>query len=299
LEIGARILDVAAAFDLVFWPVALDFKVKDVEALPDQSIDLCLFNGAIRTSENEHMAHLLRAKSKVLVAFGACANWGGIPGLANLTTRQGIFERVYCESPSTVNSQGVGPQPVWAAPEGELRLPEFYDQVRTLAQTVAVDYFVPGCPPVAKQIAAVLDAVITGHLPPPGSVVGAGDRAVCDECSRVREEKKIRRFYRPHELIPDPQRCLLEQGIVCAGSATRSGCGALCPGANMPCRGCYGPLAGSMDQGAAMLSALASIVDSTDEREIKRILDGVVDPAGTFYRFSLAHSLLGRARMTR
>jgi F420-non-reducing hydrogenase small subunit len=48
-----------------------------------------------------------------------------------------------------------------------------------------------------------------------------------------------------------------------------------------------------------MLSALASIVDSTDEREIKRILDGVVDPAGTFYRFSLAHSLLGRARMTR
>jgi threonine dehydrogenase-like Zn-dependent dehydrogenase len=82
LEIEEKILDVDAAFDIVFWPVAVDFKVKDVEAMEDGAIDVCLFNGAIRTAENEHMAALLRRKSKVLVAFGACACEGAIPALA-------------------------------------------------------------------------------------------------------------------------------------------------------------------------------------------------------------------------
>ena len=52
--------------------------------IPDGHLDVCLFNGAIRNSEGEHMAHLLRQKSKVLVAFGSCACFGGIPGLANV-----------------------------------------------------------------------------------------------------------------------------------------------------------------------------------------------------------------------
>ena len=33
LAIGEKILDVAAAADIVFWPVAMDFKYKDVEAM--------------------------------------------------------------------------------------------------------------------------------------------------------------------------------------------------------------------------------------------------------------------------
>ena len=81
LNIGDKILAVDAAFDIAFWPCAADFKVKDVEGYPDGYIDLCLFNGAIRNSENEEMAHLLRQKSKVLVAFGSCASEGCIPGL--------------------------------------------------------------------------------------------------------------------------------------------------------------------------------------------------------------------------
>ena len=55
---------------------------------PTASIDVCLFNGGIRTSEQEYMAQLLRRKSKVLVAFGSCANEGCIPGLANATSRR-------------------------------------------------------------------------------------------------------------------------------------------------------------------------------------------------------------------
>ena len=75
-----------------------------------------------------------------------------------------------------------------------------------------------------EDVQAVLTAVATGDLPPRGSVVGASDRAVCDDCQRRKEEKKVTRFVRPWQILQDPERCLLEQGIVCAGSVTRSGC---------------------------------------------------------------------------
>jgi F420-non-reducing hydrogenase small subunit len=300
LGIGDKILAVDEAFDVVFWPCVMDGKYRDVEAMPDGAIDLCLFNGAIRNSENEHLAHLLRHKSKTLVAFGSCAGEGCIPALANLTTPQAIFNATYLDSPSTDNAEAVMPQPVTEVPEGELRIPEFYATVRALDQVVPVDYFIPGCPPEAPQIWAVLDTIVQGKpLPPRGSIVGAYNAAVCDECPRKREEKKLKRFVRPHEIIPDPDQCLLDQGLVCMGLATRSGCGALCPRIGMRCEGCYGPPNEVIDQGAKMLSALASVIDSNDPAEIDRILDTLVDPAGTFYRFSLAHSLLGRAKVTR
>jgi len=297
LEIGDKILQLAEVADIVFWPVAVDFKYHDVEQMADKSIDVCLFNGAIRSSENEHIAKLLRAKSKVMVAYGSCAYEGCIPALANLTNRQGIFNRVYIETPSTDNSNHTFPQTSYQVPEGELTLPEFYDTVKTLGQTVEVDYFMPGCPPVGKQTWAVLEAIIQGKLPPPGSVVGAGTRALCEECPRVKEEKKVKAFYRPYEIMPDPEKCLLEQGLLCAGVATREGCGALCPKASMPCTGCYGPMEGVIDQGAKFLSAVASIIDSNDPEEINRIIQSIRDPVGTFYRYSLAESLLRRARI--
>ena len=125
----------------------MDTKVRDVENWPDQYVDVCLFNGSVRTSEQEYMAKLLRQKSKVLVAFGSCATEGCIPGLANLTDRQEIFETVYCESSSTDNPKHVLPLPEVHADGHHLSLPVFYDTVRTLAQTVPVDYFLPGCPP--------------------------------------------------------------------------------------------------------------------------------------------------------
>ncbi len=160
-----------------------------------------------------------------------------------------------------------------------------------------VDYFVPGCPPEEKTTWLALEALITGKLPPKGTVISHSVKAVCDECTRKKEEKKVKKFYRPYEIIPDPEKCLLEQGLLCYGIATRGGCGALCPQANMPCTGCYGPVDGVVDQGAHFLSALSSIVDSNDPDEIQKIIDDIPDPAGTFYRYSLPDSLLRRARI--
>src|SRR5512136_621643 len=120
LQIGDKLLKLVEVADIVFWPVAIDVKYKDVEAMPDKSIDVCLFNGGIRNSEQEHIARMLRDKSKVLIAYGACAYNGGIPGLGNLFNRQLIFNRVYLETQSTDNPGKTVPQTHWQAPEGEL-----------------------------------------------------------------------------------------------------------------------------------------------------------------------------------
>jgi len=296
LNIHEKILDVDANFEVVFWPVAMDAKYKDVEAMEDGSILLTLFNGGIRNDENEEIAHLLRRKSKILVAFGSCANEGCIPGLANFSRPSDIFDATYA-SITTDNPEGIRPQPSYAVPEGEIHIPKFYPVLRTLDQVVPVDYYMPGCPPESHQIAAVIDLVVQvlqgkATLPPPGSTIGAGGSTVCDDCPRTRNVKTIKKFVRIQDIVVDPNLCLLEQGVPCNGIATRSGCNALCPKAGAQCIGCYGPAEGVLDYGARLITAFGSVIDSKDPEEIERILDGIPDPAGQFYRFNLAASLL-------
>ena len=119
LGIDDKILDVAKAFDLVMCPCIADGKVSDIEKMADGEIDVCLFNGGIRTSEQEYMAQLFRKKSKVLVAFGSCATEGCIPGLGNLHNRKAIFDNTYQETFSTENPNQVRPQAETQVPEGD------------------------------------------------------------------------------------------------------------------------------------------------------------------------------------
>jgi F420-non-reducing hydrogenase small subunit len=302
VDLEEKILDVAGFFDIVLWPCVMDYKYKDIEEMPDGDITLCLFNGAIRTSENEHLAKLLRAKSKVMVAFGSCAANGAIPALANFYNKDSIFEYVFKNSPSLEeSSKGIFPETKTQIPEGEIDIPVFWDTVKALDQVVDVDYYIPGCPPQSFQIAAAVEAVIDilqngKPLPPKGTFLGAGDKTCCDECKRVKSEKRIKKFFRPQDIVTDPEQCLLEQGIVCMGPATRSGCDALCMKVNMGCRGCYGPPPGVIDQGTKMVSALSSVIDAQNPEDAKRIIETIADPLGTFYRFSMASSILRRVQ---
>ena len=296
LDVHETILDVVAAADLVFWPIALDIKYQDVKDMPENHIDLTLFNGAVRNSENESMAKLLREKTKILVAYGSCAHMGGIPGLANFSTKEDLLSRVFEESESTVNPSNIRPQTHFQTEEGVLELPEFYNDVRTLADVTDVDYFIPGCPPQSNRLAEVFTAIVTGaELPPLGSVIGAGNKAQCDECIRTKSEnKKITKFHRPWEVVDDGETCFMEQGILCMGPTTRSGCDYRCIKGNAPCRGCYGPTPDVQDPGAKMMSAIASIIDEKEPAMIDKVLEDLVDPAGFFYRYSLPASYLRR-----
>ena len=301
VDLKEDILKVTDAVDIVLWPVALDFKKKDVEALGDGEIAVSFINGAVRTEEQEEMVKLLRTKSGLVVAFGSCAHIGGIPGLGNFWTRDTIFQRVYKEVPSVENPEGTIPEEKTTVDVGELTLPEFYDTVKTLDQTIPVDYYLPGCAPPPDLIMNAVNAILTGELPEKGAVL-APDKALCDTCPRNEtkpEKLSIKEIKRPHEIELDPEKCFLEQGIICLGLATRSGCGERCIKANMPCRGCFGPVDGVIDQGAKTLSAIVSLLglegeEKMTEEDVEKLVNGIVDPAGTFYRFSLPASLLRR-----
>jgi F420-non-reducing hydrogenase small subunit len=296
VDLAEDILGVVAAVDIVLWPVAMDFKRKDVEALADKSIVATLLNGAIRSEEQEEWAHLLRRKSQYLVAYGACATGGGIPALANQFSREQMMKYNYEEGPTVVNEGKVRPQLKFSEAGREVHLPELRHVVRTLDQVVEVDYYVPGCPPTPKITKAAVGAILEGRLPAKGTVL-APDTALCEQCGR-KESKPTNvaftEFKRPHQVILDPKQCFLAQGVVCMGPATRSGCEAQCPGGNMPCTGCFGGTTRVRDQGAKILSSLCSNVGPKEEEEIDQVLAGIPDPVGTFYRYGLAKSILRR-----
>jgi F420-non-reducing hydrogenase small subunit len=296
VDLAEDLLTVAGAVDIVMWPVALDFKRSDVEARPDGSIAVAFVNGAIRTSEQEEMAHLLRRKAQIVIAFGVCSHLGGIPGLANLWDRETVLRAVYDEVPSVVNPEGTRPAEAWQTNGDRTTLPAFRNTVRTLDQVVEVDYYLPGCPPTPTVIKDAVMAILEGNLPPRGSVL-APDVALCDQCplkATKPERLLLTGFKRPHQVLIDPQMCLLAQGLLCLGPATRGGCEALCPQGHMPCTGCFGPTSRVLDFGAKLVSAIGSVADATDPGAIETVLATIPDPVGTLYRYSLPASRLRR-----
>ncbi len=303
IDLAEDILRVVEAVDIVFWPVAMDFKKKDVEAFGDGEIALTFINGAVRTEEQREMVELLRRKSGLVVAFGSCAHLGGIPGLANFHDRDSIFERAYITTPSTHNPEGVLPSTISTVDGVDLTLPEFWNTVHTLDQVIDVDYYLPGCAPPADLIMDAVTAVLEGQLPEKGSVL-APVKTLCDTCPRSDSKPdkiSISDLKRPHQVELDPEKCFLEEGVICLGLATRSGCGERCINANMPCRGCFGPVDGVKDHGARALSAIASLLELEDEEnateeDILKLLKPIADPAGLFYMYSLPSSLLRRSQ---
>jgi len=211
-----------------------------------------------------------------------------------LKTVEGIYDAAYHHNPSIDNPNGVEPQPTYASEYGELEIPRFYRSVLSLKDVIEVDYQIPGCPPQADRVWEAIQAVTGGAVPPRNTAVKVGctDKTVCDECPREKKLVKIKQFRRPQEVRPEPGWCVLEQGIMCMGPATRSGCGALCLKADMRCEGCYGPPANVEDQGVSMIGALGTLLDATTEERARELVDQIVDPVGTFYRFSLSSSML-------
>ena len=295
VDLAEDILTVVGAVDIVLWPVAMDFKKSDIEARPDKSIVAAFINGGIRTSEQEEWARMLRKKSQVVVSFGACANSGGVPALANQSRKEDILKYIYEDCPGVDNPKKIRPQTKSQDEGRALTLPELHSMVRSLDQVIDVDYYLPGCPPTPKIIIAAVQALLSGKLPAKGTVLSP-DIALCEECKRKDSKPAdlaLTEFKRPHQVQID-DKCLLAQGIVCMGPATRAGCEALCPEGNMACTGCFGPTSKVKDQGAKFVSSAFSNIVPKEEKEIDAVLDGIPDPIGTFYRYGLSKCLLRR-----
>jgi F420-non-reducing hydrogenase small subunit len=296
VDLSEKLIDALENIEIVWWaPTVVDLKYKDLENLEDKSIDVALVDGAVRLSEQDHVIKILRQKTKVLVAFGACAAMGGIPGLANFHKREELLETAYINTWSTDNPDGVLPQTEYDVNGSKLTLPEFYGEVKALHQVVDVDYFIGGCPPHHNHVAVAVEAIIKGELPPKGSWITSG-KSVCDSCRRNPVQKgeirkPIEEVRRTIEGTPD-EECLLQQGYLCLGPVTQGDCDGSCPQVNIPCRGCGGPVAGK-DFGARAVGALASLM--TDEA-VDEMLEKIPNLGKFLYRYSLPVSLINRKK---
>ncbi len=296
VDLDESLLQLTEQVDIVLWPLAMDFKVDHIRALPDQSITLSILHGCVRNSEHLEMARLLRAKSQLVLAFGSCACFGGTPALANFRSRLDILNWVYRDAPTVDNPTGTLPQTSVEMAGQRLTLPEFFEHVYALHQIIEVDYFLPGCPPPIDLIGAALHSLLGEKRPPKGYTL-APQKALCDVCSRNKSKPyrmEISTIRRVHEIEVDADTCFLAKGIICLGPATRAGCGQSCLQTNTPCRGCFGPVAGVEDSGSRFLSALAILLQTEGFDDIQRVIDSLDDPAGYFYRFTQPCSILGQ-----
>ena len=283
LDIGEPLLDLLPKLEFVHMPVIMDHKyygqTGEKTDLEIPEADVGILSGGIRNEENQRVAEEMRKKCKTLIAIGSCANFGGIPALANMYTVQEIFDKVYRETKST----DAGDTP-------DEDIPPFKDRVYAVPEIVKVDIQLPGCPTTPELVAEALTCLLEGK---PFTLA---ERSVCDECPTKREKKAVTKLKRPleqAEFTPgqplEEVRCLMEQGYLCQGPATRSGCGGAdkvprCIRAYMTCRGCFGPIRAGANPMVDMMGALSSI--GLDPREIE-------DRMATFNRFI---GVVGRLR---
>ena len=299
IDMADKLVDALEHLEVVFWaPTVADIKYKDLEAMPDNSIDLAFIDGMVRLEEHEHLIKVLRQKSNILVAFGICAALGGIPGMANIHPTEEIFEKVYKQTFSTDNPEGIFPETKYILDgKYELTLPGFLDKVKSVEDVVEVDYKVGGCPPHHEFIANIVDAIVSNNLPPKGSWIGSG-KAVCEVCDRNpnlkgRERKQVQDVKRTFEGTPEEGECLLEQGYLCFGPFTDGACGASCPKVGIPCRGCGGPLPEVKDFGAQAMSAFGSVLSDS---ALDQLISKFPNLVKFFYRYSFPGSLLGKTK---
>lgn len=301
VNLGEKLLSLSEKIEFVYWTTATDFKLDDLKSYKE--LDLAIIAGSVRTSGHEELVKLLRQKSKLMVALGSCACYGGIPSLANLYDKNELLNTVYVESPSSSGEKET-PKPLTKLGKFELTLPEFRDRCDPVDYATNINVYVPGCPPQEGTLDRFLGAVDeycqTSSVP--NGLVLASEKTLCDTCSRKLPKKiSIDKLYRVHEIKLDETKCFLQQGVLCLGPVTRGGCDEKCIKANMPCKGCMGPIPAVKDPGAKLISVLGTILQSDKEKQLgeeglKKIIDDTYDLTGSLYTYLIPLSLTEKIR---
>jgi len=149
LDIDERIVQLAELVDIRSTPIT-DLKEPD-----EGGVDVGILEGGVNNSANEEVAHKMRKRSKILVALGDCAVFGGVPALRNFCGIQEALQRAYVDAESVDESGKIPSDPELAT----------MTKVRALSEVVPVDVYVPGCPPDADVIFEALVALAQGRKP--------------------------------------------------------------------------------------------------------------------------------------
>jgi len=149
LDLDEWLFELARWAEIVYSPIASDTKVFP------ENVDIALVEGAVANTDNRELALLLRERSHLVVSFGDCAVIGNVPALRNLWSRQSVLDRCYGE----LADEGL------QHPHATGIVPELLERVLPLHQVIAVDLFLPGCPPSAARIRAALEPLLQGRMP--------------------------------------------------------------------------------------------------------------------------------------
>jgi len=151
LDLDEFLIDLAQRVEVVFSPL-VDTKVYPV------GVDLALIEGAICNEEHVEMAHLIRERTKTIIAFGDCAVTGNVTALRNqlgLGNADNVLQRAYIElaehAPQIPKLAGI--------------VPPLLDRVMPLHELIHVDYYLPGCPPPAERIKNLVAQLLAGQVP--------------------------------------------------------------------------------------------------------------------------------------
>lgn len=197
---------------------------KDLE----ENVDLLIVEGGISKTDEEEILLKFATKSNKVFALGGCACFRGIAAQGNFIPRQELMEEYYIKQNPGLNNK---------VPNDDL--PQYFEFFHGIDGTVEVDYSLLGCPPDPTELRDAILAILNEKEP------SITTKIVCDECPRERNkdpaEASLEPMKRLISVIPDEDTCLVDQGLICMGHATRAGCGAKCPKAGYPCEGCFGP----------------------------------------------------------
>ena len=264
LDIGEPLLDLLPSLEFVHTPVIMDHKYDgqtgEGTELEIPAADVGIISGGVRNEKEQHVAEEMRKKCKTLIALGACASYGGIPAMANMSALDDLYEKVFRDSKTTESAD---------TPKEDL--PPLLDSVKAVDEVVDVDVTIPGCPPNPAMIVEALTCLLEGKP------FELAERSVCDDCPVKREKKasggELKRPLEPLEVkVGEPwenTRCYMEQGFLCLGPVTRSGCAPAmteggekvprCIKGHMTCRGCFGPIRKGANPLVDMMGAVSSI----------------------------------------
>ena len=246
LDLGEDLFKLLEKIEIIHAPILMDHKSADEHGeIIIPKADIGILSGSIRTEEHMEMARAMRESCDILIAHGSCACFGGISAMANVIPLNTLKENIYPADD--------------AQKQSEFPLPALTNRVIALNEVMEVDVFIPGCPPPSSLFVEAITAILEKrpfHLP---------EDTVCNECPKMKEKKTVfadqgmafPEMLRPLEPLPLSERCLFEQGYFCMGAATRNGCGAQCLKADMPCRGCMGPVKIGENPRAELLGSLS------------------------------------------
>jgi NAD-reducing hydrogenase small subunit len=151
LDLDEFLIDLAGKVEIVFSPVV------DAKEYPE-GVDVCLIEGAVCNEEHVEMAHRIRKRTKVLISFGDCAVTGNVTAMRNTLGDDNVdqvLQRAYIELADTNK----------VIPKLKGIVPELLKRVVPVHEVVPVDYFLPGCPPPADRIKALLVQLLDGTTP--------------------------------------------------------------------------------------------------------------------------------------